>query len=372
LSAGRREIVVFLGPSLPVATARRRLQATYLPPVAQGDVLRVLARRPRAIGIVDGAFERVPSVWHKEILVALQAGVYVAGAASMGALRAVELGRFGMVGVGEVHAAYRAGTLEDDDEVAVAHADAEHGWRPASEAMVDVRDRCRQAAELGVVGPGTAAALLESAKTLYYPRRIWPAIVAGARSAAIPAAEIARFERWLPAAGPGVKTRDALALLDHLAGVAGGRGRRAARPAWRLERTEFLAALEQEVARQADLQEAGRSRRPAAGLEREALLQVLVEREAARLAWVPAVEAVQAAADDFRRRRGLLRRVRTRGWLAGRGLDEERFLELMRGEALLAALSRRHYKWEVEQRLPDVERLRGPRREPPTRWRRRL
>jgi hypothetical protein len=356
--------VVFLGPSLPVAAARRRLDATYLPPVAQGDVLRVLARRPRAIGIVDGAFERVPSVWHKEILVALQAGVHVAGAASMGALRAVELGCFGMVGIGEVHAAYRSGALEDDDEVAVAHADAEHSWRPASEAMVDVRDRCRQATAAGVIRPEAAAALLESAKALYYPDRVWPAIIAGARTAGIPAAEIAGFERWLPAAGPGVKTRDSLALLDHLAALARGRRRPAARPAWRLERTHFLAVLEQEVARQAGLPEARRARRPAAGLDREALLQVLVEREAARLGLAPSAEAVQTAADEFRRRRRLWGRSRTLSWLTARGLDEERFLALMRGEALLAALLQHSHRWDVEQRRQEIERLRGTRRVP--------
>lgn len=84
------------------------LQATYLPPVSQGDIAGLLRRRPRVIGIIDGYFERVPAVWHKEILLALSAGVHVVGGASMGALRAAELHSFGMVGVGEVFAWYRA------------------------------------------------------------------------------------------------------------------------------------------------------------------------------------------------------------------------------------------------------------------------
>ena len=44
-----------------------------------------------AIGIIDGYFERVPSVWHKEILWAMAEGIHVFGSASMGALRAAEL-----------------------------------------------------------------------------------------------------------------------------------------------------------------------------------------------------------------------------------------------------------------------------------------
>ena len=47
------------------------------PPVGQGDVYRAATRyRPRAIGIVDGYFHQVPSVWHKEILWAMAEGIH--------------------------------------------------------------------------------------------------------------------------------------------------------------------------------------------------------------------------------------------------------------------------------------------------------
>src|SRR6185436_15392645 len=90
---GRREdgmtrgTYVFLGPSLPIADAVRVLDAVYLPPVAVGDVYRLVREaRPRRIAIIDGYFERMAAVWHKEILFALERGVAVYGAASMGAL----------------------------------------------------------------------------------------------------------------------------------------------------------------------------------------------------------------------------------------------------------------------------------------------
>jgi len=75
-------------------------------------VLRALVDRPRVIGIVDGYFERVPAVWHKEILWAMSRGVHVLGAASMGALRAAELHPFGMVGVGAIFEGFRDGELD--------------------------------------------------------------------------------------------------------------------------------------------------------------------------------------------------------------------------------------------------------------------
>jgi hypothetical protein len=94
---------VFVGPTVPIPDARAVLDAVYLPPVQQGDVYRaVVHHRPRAVGIIDGYFQQVPSVWHKEILWAMAQGVHVFGSASMGALRAAELAPFGMRGVGEI------------------------------------------------------------------------------------------------------------------------------------------------------------------------------------------------------------------------------------------------------------------------------
>ena len=68
------EVIVFLGPSLPLERAREVLDATYRPPARQGDVFRALAERPRGIVLIDGVFEAVPSVWHHELRAALASG----------------------------------------------------------------------------------------------------------------------------------------------------------------------------------------------------------------------------------------------------------------------------------------------------------
>src|SRR5262245_16389942 len=109
--------VVFLGPTLSIAEARSQLEAEFLPPAAQGDVWRVALHCSDVIGLIDGQFDHVPSVWHKEILWAMSQGIHVYGSASMGALRAAELHAFGMEGVGKVFESFRDGHLEDDDEV---------------------------------------------------------------------------------------------------------------------------------------------------------------------------------------------------------------------------------------------------------------
>ena len=145
--------VVFTGPTLPPAEAREVLDALYLPPVSEGDLYRAALKSPRAIGIIDGYFENVPSVWHKEILHAMARGIRVFGSASMGALRAAELAAFGMVGVGATFEAYRDGILEDDDEVAVIHGPAELGFPMLFEAMVNIRRTLSDAHHQRVISP---------------------------------------------------------------------------------------------------------------------------------------------------------------------------------------------------------------------------
>ena len=93
---------IFTGPTISPAEASAELKAVYLPPASEGDVYRVALHRPQAIGIIDGYFQSVPTVRHKEILWAMSCGIHVFGCASIGALRAAELLPFGMEGVGAV------------------------------------------------------------------------------------------------------------------------------------------------------------------------------------------------------------------------------------------------------------------------------
>ena len=205
--------VIFTGPTLSAADARGELEATYLPPAAEGDVYRAAQKGPQVIGIIDGYFERQPAVWHKEILWAMSRGIHVFGAASMGALRAAELEVFGMEGVGSIFEAYRTGALEDDDEVAVAQAPAELGFRALSDAMVDIRHTLELAVEASVLTAPIAAALESIAKALFYPDRRYSRVLQGAREVGLPPAELAALEAWLRAGSASLKREDAVAML---------------------------------------------------------------------------------------------------------------------------------------------------------------
>ena len=210
------EIYVFLGPTLAEKEARAELDAVYLPPVSAGDVYRLWRRRPRAIGIVDGYFDRVPAVWHKEIMWMLEHGVHVFGAAGLGALRAAELDSFGMHGAGWVYQAFRDGTLDRDDEVAVRHGTAEDGYRPLSEAMVNIRQTLQAAEQQGIVSAATRGILLAAGTALFYPDRTWPELFRAADATQADAAELEALRRWLPAGRIDQQAADAVAMLREM------------------------------------------------------------------------------------------------------------------------------------------------------------
>lgn len=210
--------VAFLGPSLPQDDASALTDAILLPPARRGDVVNAIAKHdPETILIVDGYFEQVPSVWHKEILWALEQGRTVAGAASMGALRAAELSQFGMIGVGRIYEAYATGRFdpfddpfEDDDEVAVLHGPAETGYA-ATEAMVDVRASLAAARDTGVITTDDMLAIARAAKAQFYKRRTWGSVLADANGIAVETVD--NLRNWLKDNRIQQKRLDAAALL---------------------------------------------------------------------------------------------------------------------------------------------------------------
>ncbi len=263
--------IVFLGPSLSEAEARAVLDAEYRPPAAQGDLYRAAASRPKphAIGLVDGVFQSVPAVRHKEILWALSEGVHVFGAASIGALRAAELDAFGMRGVGRIFEAYRDGLLEDDDEVALDHAPAAMGHMPLAEPLVNMRATLESAADQGVIRAETQARMLGLARGVFYKERSYADLLTRASGAGIPADEIEAFETWLPEGRIDQKRADALAMLRAMGDFLVA-GPAPFAPSWRFERTE---AWEEDI--ELALAAAPVAGRPSSGPTHDAVLDEL-------------------------------------------------------------------------------------------------
>ena len=169
--------VIFLGPSCPdLALDDPRI--TLRPPAAAGDIYRAARQGFALIGLIDGRFEDRQTVQHKEILYALSRGVHVWGGASMGALRAVECGPYGMRGFGDIFTLYRDGVIDGDHEVAVSYGPADLGYPALSEPMVNVRATVASAVASGCIDVGDGEAILSTAGGVHYKDLTWDVLAA--------------------------------------------------------------------------------------------------------------------------------------------------------------------------------------------------
>lgn len=232
--------IVFAGPSLYGIPPEHLAGIHLRPPAAKGDILASVAEAPAAIGIIDGTFENGTAIWHKEILVALESGIPVLGAASMGALRAAECAAFGMIGIGSVYRDYAEGRRTSDADVAIAHAPAALQYRPLTEALVDIEATLEQMAALGLLAPDLADRLRDAARQLHFKARIWPAIVA---AAGVPADLLESLATHRVSR----KSEDALALIAAIRALPENGPGSSLLPA-PLNRTLFLDELEREMA----------------------------------------------------------------------------------------------------------------------------
>jgi hypothetical protein len=205
--------VIFTGPSLPPAFRPSDAALEWRPPVKQGEVYQAALTQPAIVGIIDGYFEVTPTVWHKEILWAMDQGIHVYGSASIGALRAAELYTFGMTGIGGVFAAYRDGTLTDDDEVAVLHGPEELGYPSVTEAMVNIRATLEKALAEGLLDRGLAARLTETGKGLFYKNRTWDGILRLAAEYGVSPDLLDNLACWLQCRQVDQKRTDALEMV---------------------------------------------------------------------------------------------------------------------------------------------------------------
>lgn len=171
--------ILFAGPSLHGATVSLPPDVVLRPPAAKGDVLAAVRGGARRIGIIDGTFDHGAAIWHKEILYALDQGIEVMGAASMGALRAAECAAFGMIGIGRIYDDYAAGRRHADSDVALVHGPAELGFPSLTDALVDVEATLGRLLEGDVLTQEQYRDLTRTARQQHFKERRWSALCDG-------------------------------------------------------------------------------------------------------------------------------------------------------------------------------------------------
>ncbi|MEP6652958.1 MAG: TfuA-like protein [Myxococcales bacterium] len=343
-------VVIFCGPTLRAREVRAEIDAEVRPPAGRGDVVRAALDGPSAIGLIDGYFARVPSVWHKEILWTMSQGIHVFGAASMGALRAAELHAFGMEGVGTIFEQYRDGLLVDDDEVAVVHATDDRGYQALSEAMVNGRATLSAAERAGAIDAATRVQLESIMKGLHYPDRCYPRLFEVAEGHGVSALQLGALRKWLPEGRIDQKRQDALSMLRRMR-QRDSDGWIPKQVTYRFARTDAWEAL-----RTAATSEASATGRRHRGVAESSLIDELLGTGKAVAAFNGALaralclevaqrtglqieaRAVETVVEDFRRERGLLSAETFDRWIEEQHLDQDQLTAYFQREAIVRRL----------------------------------
>ncbi len=236
--------IVFAGPTLHGIARDSYPSIEFRPPAKRGDIARAVADGATIIGLIDGVFERMPSVWHKEILWAMSQNVIMLGAASMGALRAAECHAFGMIGIGRIFEDYASGRTEDDEDVAQLHGPAELGYLPLSEPLVNIRATLGHLRDMGLLSAPEHAALTAAAQALFFKDRSHRKML---ENTALPASRKAELSILLKSTAINVKRQDAECLLHKVETEKITRNIDLHQLKWQLARTRSLHNLLQDM-----------------------------------------------------------------------------------------------------------------------------
>jgi len=113
--------IVFVGPSINGNIDEIKNdypEIIFYPPLKHAELLSIIEmEKPEVIGIIDDYTGFTESPWHSEILYTLKRGIKIFGAASQGAIRALEFNNMGMIGVGKIYQYYKDKSIISDDEV---------------------------------------------------------------------------------------------------------------------------------------------------------------------------------------------------------------------------------------------------------------
>jgi TfuA protein len=210
--------VIFIGPSLSREKARKILDADYRLPAKKGDLLQLILKEVDIIGLVDGYFlQDYPPTPIEVYNLVRKRSVKVFGSSSLGALRAVELGKYGMIGIGKIFRLFRDGILESDDEVAVTFTDYTNY---KSEALIDIRYNLFLAKKYKIIDYRTERSILKVSKQTYFPYRTYEDILDKCKLKYPETnSQVESFRGYILNNKKSLKERDAVRLLKHIKSI---------------------------------------------------------------------------------------------------------------------------------------------------------
>lgn len=192
---------------LPHAEIRR--------PIQRGDIAQAIRDGVHVVGIIDGVFQQARAVSPSELMDALRSGMRVYGSSSIGALRAVELERYGMIGVGAVFDLAKETFGFRDDFVATTLVEEEGDVRGHGLPFVAFSLNARRLVASGALASAAAEELCERYARLHFTQRNEAAFEHALRTATPSGEGLVAAMKQVFAAGNPLRD-DGLALLARI------------------------------------------------------------------------------------------------------------------------------------------------------------
>jgi len=218
--------LVFAGASISRDAVDPDADQVWCGPAQQGDMLAAVLDGFETILIIDGYFyTRFPCTTF-EVMLALEQGVNVFGASSIGALRAVELDRYGMCGLGYVYEHLKGSDIRPYHVVAQTY-DENDGALTVPLIQILYFLECAEAER--IVGREDRLVLEDQAESIHFLSLSLESFFSHVEATEFNREVLARLRAYWTATGGGdrfdIKKHDARVLLDSY------RGMLAARPA---------------------------------------------------------------------------------------------------------------------------------------------
>ena len=208
--------VAFLGGSLPTSEVPFDDRLVITPPAEQGDLLAAILAGFKTLLIIDGYFyTRFPCTTF-EVMTALEQGLNVFGAASIGALRAVELDWYGMTGVGLVYEALKRHPIKPYHLVAQTYTEQDAALTPPLADFLYLLD-CATAD--GILTEAYAGQAFDVAGAIGFPLLSFDYFFERLDAQTIATHALQAYFDDKGAAHFNVKRRDALTLLTSFRGL---------------------------------------------------------------------------------------------------------------------------------------------------------
>jgi len=216
--------LVFAGGSVSREDAPPDADLVWAGPAEQGDMVAAVLEGFENILIVDGYFYTKFPCTTLEVMLALENEVNVFGASSIGALRAVELDAWGMVGMGRVYEYLKKQEIKPYHVVAQTYDEAD---RPLTTPLIQIVYFLVCASSDGIVTREEHEALRAAADEIHFTFLSFDSFFRKVESSGtLPPHKAVALRDYCDAKGAAhfdIKRQDALALLGSFRAMAAGR-----------------------------------------------------------------------------------------------------------------------------------------------------